>query len=125
MGRLLDSAILFFHQIAAEDQRVHARTEKRADGVGGRMDDSLTAEVKGRIHDDGHAGTLAEFVDEAVVERIDFLLHGLRAGAAVHVGDGGDDAALSGRTGAVRIINGESQADSKNLGAASFLKEGA
>jgi len=37
----------------------------------GRVHDGFTAQVEGRVHDDGHAGALAEFVDQAVVERID------------------------------------------------------
>src|SRR5258707_5584318 len=91
--RLLGSAILFLHKETSEEQSVHARAEKRTDRVGGRVHDGFAAQVEGRVHDDGHAGALAEFIDQAVVERIDFFFDGLRARAAVHVSDGGDGAA--------------------------------
>src|SRR5262249_22177441 len=56
------------------------------------MDDGFAAEIETRVHDDGNAGDFSEFVDEAIVERIDFTLDGLRAGAAVDVRNAGDDA---------------------------------
>src|ERR1700687_3909785 len=67
--RLVDSAILFLHEAASEEQRVHAEAEEGADRIGGRVHDGLAAQIEGRVHNDGDAGVLAEFVDEAVVER--------------------------------------------------------
>src|SRR6266849_620081 len=92
--RLVDSAILFLHEETSEEQGVHAGAEKCADRIGWRVHDGLAAQIEGSIHDDGDAGTFAKFVDQAVVERIDFLLDGLWTRAAVHVGDCGNDAAL-------------------------------
>jgi hypothetical protein len=42
--------ILFFHHEAADDQRIHAGAEKRADSVGGRTDDRLAAQIEGRTN---------------------------------------------------------------------------
>src|SRR5262249_11349895 len=87
------------------------RAKEGANGVGWCVHDGFTAEIERSIHDDRYAGTLAEFVDEMVVERIDFLLDGLRAGAAINVRDGGDDTALfrphlSGEDHEGRVVSG-------------------
>src|SRR3989449_7302771 len=62
-------AVSLFHQERADDQRIHARAEKRSHRIGGRIDDGLTAQVKRRIHDDRHARAVAEFFDQSPVER--------------------------------------------------------
>src|SRR3989449_10132016 len=85
-------AVSLFHQERADDQRIHARAEKRAHRIGGRIDDGLTAQVKRRIHDDRHARAVAEFFDQSPVERIHLLLDGLRARGAIHVSDRRDNA---------------------------------
>src|SRR5208283_4707901 len=41
-----ETVILFLHQKVAQDESVHTGTEECADGVGGRVDDSLTAKVE-------------------------------------------------------------------------------
>src|SRR5208283_4393022 len=92
--RLPGSRILFRHKEAAENQDVHAGAEKGADGIRGRVDNGFTAKVERRVHDDWNAGALAKFVDEPPIERIDFLLDRLWAGATVNVRDGGNDAAF-------------------------------
>jgi hypothetical protein len=38
--------MLFLHQEVADDQRVHAGTEKRADGVCGRVHDRLATKIE-------------------------------------------------------------------------------
>jgi hypothetical protein len=58
-----DFVMLFLHQEAAQEERVHAGTEKGTDGVSGRMDNGFTAKVERSVHDHGNASTLAEFVD--------------------------------------------------------------
>src|ERR1700757_476254 len=62
--------ILFLHQKAAKDQGIHARAKEGANGVGWCVHDGFTAEIERSIHEDRYASTLAEFVDETVVERI-------------------------------------------------------
>ena len=86
--------MLLLHQKAAEDEGVHAGTKKGAEGIGGRVHDGFAAKIEGGVHDHGHAGALAEFIDEAVVERVNFLFDRLGTGAAVDVGDRRDDTAL-------------------------------
>src|SRR5208283_2044337 len=92
--RLPGSPTLFLHKNAAENQGVHAGTEKGADGVRGGVDNGFTPKVERRVHDDRNAGALAKFVDQPPIERIDFLLDGLRAGATVNVRDRWNDAAF-------------------------------
>ena len=86
---------LFLHQVAADHQRVHSGTEECAHGIGRRIHDGFAAQVERRVHDHGHAGALAEFIDQVPVQRIDFFFDRLRTRAAIHVRDRGNDARVS------------------------------
>ena len=60
------------------------------------MHDGFAAKIEGSVHDDGNSGAFAEFVDEAIVKRIDFFFDGLRTGAAIDVSDRRNHAAFFG-----------------------------
>src|SRR5271156_6452666 len=79
--------ILFFHREVANHERIHARAEKRADGVGWRTDNRFATKVEGGIHDHWHASSLSEFMNQPPVERIHVALDRLRACASIHMSD--------------------------------------
>src|SRR5579863_1985912 len=83
-GSLLDDEI-------ADHEGVHSRTEEGANGVCRRANNRFAAQIERRVHHYRNASALAKLPDHFPVKRIDGLFHGLRAGAAVHVSDGGAD----------------------------------
>ena len=66
-------SFLFLYKEATENEGVHAGAEKSADSIGGRVHDGFPTEIERRIHDDRHAGAFAKFIDEPVIERVDFF----------------------------------------------------
>src|SRR6266852_5718281 len=75
----------FLHKKTAYDQRVHTRAEKGAHRIGRRVHDSFAAQIKGSVHDHWDSRAFFEFIQQTPVQRIDFLLHGLRTRAPVDV----------------------------------------
>jgi len=60
----------FFDEEASDHQRVHAEL-KNVRIASSRVHDGFAAQIERRVHDDGHARALSEFIDQPPVERID------------------------------------------------------
>src|SRR5258708_22595327 len=80
----LTSKRSFLDEEISDHQRVHAGAEKCSNRVGRRVYDCFAAKIERRVHDDGHARALPEFIDQPPVERIDLILYSLWPRSAVH-----------------------------------------
>src|SRR5215472_18594724 len=57
-------AVSFFDEEVTYDQRVHAGAEERANRIGRSVHDGFSAQIKGSVHDEGHASAFAKFIDQ-------------------------------------------------------------
>ena len=64
------SSFPLWQEERADRQHIHIGAQEAVEGLRGRVDDGLVLVERG-IDQDGHAGELAEAVDQLPVERVD------------------------------------------------------